>query len=82
MTTEWMVSAQCRDYPPEWFELDSGKPAALLCAGCVVRRECAQWFMEPVNVSELVERVAGWCPDVEDDVVFMSGVKAAGLNLE
>lgn len=79
----WMLDAKCvqERMDPALFDASNGEPAQLLCAGCPVQVECAVWHCSSINVSEYVERIAGVCPDVEDDIVYPSGVKAAGINL-
>lgn len=79
----WVLDAKCvrEKIDPEVFDSREPTPALLICGGCPVRAECAEFHSQPINVSEYVERFAGWCPDEEDDVVMPSGVKAAGINL-
>lgn len=83
MDPSFMLRAKCvtEKMDPELFDADNPEPALLLCAGCPVQQECAAWHTKPINVSEYVERIAGVCRDESDDVVIVSGVKAAGLNL-
>jgi len=76
-----MLAAKCRNMAPRVFDVGSGVPAQIACAGCPVIAECAEFHLQPVSVSWYVEKIAGVCPDSEDDVVFPSWVKAAGIEL-
>lgn len=77
----FMLHAPCVGMDPELFDSDDPTPAQLLCAGCPVQVECAEWHMQPINVSDYVVRFAGYCPDETDDIVYPSGVKAAGMGI-
>lgn len=83
MLPDWQLRAKCsiEKMDPELFDADNPEPAQLLCSGCLVMSECSEWHMQPINVSSYVERISGGSPDSVDDVVYPSGVKAAGRVL-
>lgn len=79
--SSFMLQAKCATMVPSLFDGDHPANPKILCAGCPVMAECARWHMEPINMSEYVVRFSGYCPDEVDDVVWPSGVKAAGMIL-
>lgn len=56
-------------------------PAPIACSGCTVEAECAQHHLRPINVTEFIERLTGERLDDGDDVVPVSCVKCAGLDI-
>ena len=81
MTPDWMLAAKCRGSNPAMFDSESILPATVICAGCPVQVDCARWYSEPVSVSAFIEQLGFECPDDEDDVVFLTQIKAAGVDL-
>lgn len=82
MLPDWMLRAKCHveRIDPRKFDSDDPTPAQLLCAGCLVQKQCKQWHEQPINVSDYVERFTG--VKDEPDIVMPSGVKAAGKLIE
>ncbi len=84
MDSTWMLQAKCarERMDPRLFDADDPTPAMILCGGCPVQSACAEWHLQPINISGYVERLGGSCPDDVDDIVYVSGVKAAGMVIE
>lgn len=81
MNIDWQLDAKCRGMNPTYFEVDN-VPGGKKCAGCLVQTECAQFALQPINVSEYIERLTG-VPDPEGvDIVEVSGVTMAGIDIE
>lgn len=78
----WMLDAKCNHMNPDLFDSDNPEPAQLLCSSCPVQPECAEHALTPINVSDFIERFTGVRLDEPDDVVGVSGVKMAGINID